>query len=52
VVVIPPGWWHAFTPVGPEPCVIINAPDMAYDPEDEERLPLDAIPFEWQEVSG
>ena len=52
VVVIPPGWWHGFTPVGPEPCVIINAPDMAYDPEDEERLPIEAIPFPWQEVDG
>jgi dTDP-4-dehydrorhamnose 3,5-epimerase len=52
LIVIPAGWWHAFTPVGSEPCVILNAPDMAYDPEDEERLPLEAIPFEWKEVSG
>ena len=52
VVVIPPGWWHGFTPVGPEPCVIINAPDRAYDPEDEERKPIEAIPFPWREVDG
>lgn len=52
VVVIPPGWWHGFTPVGNEPCVIVNAPDMPYDPGDEERLAIGAIPFPWREVDG
>lgn len=52
VVVIPPGWWHGFQALGGQECVIINAPDMAYDPDDEERLPIGAIPFPWREVDG
>ena len=52
VVVIPPGWQHGFTPVGSEPCVVVNAPDMPYDPDDEERLELSAIPFDWEDIDG
>ena len=51
LVKIPPGVWHAFTPAGPEPCVIVNCPDEPWDPGDEERLALDAIPWNWREVS-
>lgn len=47
VVVISPGLWHAFHAVGPGPCTIINCTDREYDGTDEERLDLDAIPFEW-----
>jgi len=52
LVVIPPGWWHGFAAVGGGPCVVVNCPDLPYDPSDEERLPLEAIPFPWREVSG
>jgi dTDP-4-dehydrorhamnose 3,5-epimerase len=52
VVVIPPGWWHGFQALGGRECIIINAPDMPYDPDDEERIDIDEIPFEWWEVSG
>lgn len=51
VVVIQPGWWHAFTPAGNEPCVIVNFPDMPYDPVDEERAGLGSIPWEWEDIS-
>ena len=43
LVVVPPGWWHGFS----GPCTIVNAPSLPYDPEDEERLDWDAIPFDW-----
>lgn len=49
---IPPGLWHAFTPCGMEPCVIINCTDREYDGTDEERLPLAAIPYNWKDISG
>lgn len=52
LVVVPPGWWHAFAPAGNELCVVMNAPDGPYDPDDEERLELGAIPYEWGSVSG
>jgi len=50
VVVVPPGIWHAFTPVGNEPCVIVNtvSESYCYDDPDEERLPLGNIPFDWK----
>jgi dTDP-4-dehydrorhamnose 3,5-epimerase len=51
VVVVPPGTWHAFTPAGVEPCVIVNMPDMPYDPEDEEKVELGRFPYDW-EVGG
>jgi len=52
LVVIPPGWWHGFQALGREPCVIVNCPDRPYDPEDEEKMDLGAIPFEWGRVNG
>jgi len=51
VVIVPPGTWHAFTPAGLEPCVIVNMPNELYDPDDEERLDLRDMPYDWQEVS-
>jgi dTDP-4-dehydrorhamnose 3,5-epimerase len=52
LLVIPPGTWHGFQALGGEPCVIVNCPDRPYDPNDEERLPVKSIPFEWREVDG
>lgn len=51
LIVIPPGVWHAFTPAGPEPCLIINCPNREYDGTDEERLKLWEIPHDWEKVS-
>lgn len=53
-VIVPPGTWHAFAPVGNEPCVIVNtvSEPYNYDDPDEERLPIGDIPFEWESVSG
>jgi len=50
VIIIPPNVWHAFAAVGPEPCIIINTPSEMYNYEapDEERLPLDEIPYDWK----
>ena len=48
LVVVPPGWWHGFAPLGAEPCVVVNCPDLPYDPDDEERDDVDAAAFwEW-----
>jgi dTDP-4-dehydrorhamnose 3,5-epimerase len=54
IVVVPPGVWHAFTPAGPEPCVIVNTVSEPYnhDEPDEERLPLGKIPFDWKGLDG
>jgi dTDP-4-dehydrorhamnose 3,5-epimerase len=51
-VAIPAHWWHGFSAVGNEPCVVVNCPDAPYDPTDEQRLAWDAVPFEWGEISG
>ncbi len=48
LVVVPPGWWHGFTALGAEPCVVVNCPDLPWDPDDEERDDVDAAAFwEW-----
>jgi dTDP-4-dehydrorhamnose 3,5-epimerase len=52
LVVVPPGWWHGFQALNNEPCVIVNCPDQPYDPGDEEKMELGAIPFEWRRVDG
>lgn len=49
VLVIPPGIWHAFRNLTPEPAILINYFDREYDYEDpdEYKLPLDTdlIPY-------
>lgn len=52
VLIIPPGLWHGFAAVGSESCLVLNVPDRVYDQADEERLPWDAIPFNWRDVNG
>lgn len=47
LITVPPGTWHGFAALGNEPCVIINCPDMPYDPDDEEKVLVNVIPFEW-----
>lgn len=49
LITIPPGVWHGFEAVGGE-CVVINCPDMEYDPDDEIRMSVDSIPFKWGEA--
>jgi dTDP-4-dehydrorhamnose 3,5-epimerase len=51
LLIIPPGVYHGFTAVGPEPAGIINIPTelYCYDDPDEFRLPYDdpSIPYDW-----
>ena len=46
MVIIPPGVYHGFTPVGTEPALIINVPTELYnyDDPDEHRLAADDAP--------
>ena len=47
IIVIPPGYWHGFTAIGGEACIVVNSPDELYDPADEERAPWDKFPVKW-----
>ena len=40
-LIIPPNIWYAFRCHGDDVAMIINTPDMAHDPAEIERLPLD-----------
>jgi len=50
-VFVPPGVWHGYKTVSPEPATIVNFPDQVYDPAnpDENRVPHDApgVPYDW-----
>jgi dTDP-4-dehydrorhamnose 3,5-epimerase len=56
LVIIPPGVYHGFTPVGPDPAYIINVPTelFDYDEPDEFRRPFDdaEIGYDWAVKNG
>jgi dTDP-4-dehydrorhamnose 3,5-epimerase len=56
MVIIPPGVYHGFTPVGPDPASIINIPTelFDYDDPDEFRRPADdaEIGYDWGVKNG
>ena len=56
LIVIPPGVYHGFTPVGNEPASIVNIPTELYnyDEPDEYRLPFDdpSIGYDWAVKNG
>ncbi len=56
MVIIPPGVYHGFTPVGTEPATIVNIPTELYnyDEPDEHRLPFDdaSIGYDWGVKNG
>lgn len=39
---IPPMLWYGFAALGREPALICNCADLPHDPDEAERLPLDA----------
>lgn len=45
---VPPGIWMAFQGVADGTSILLNAADLAHDPEEADRLLLDAIPFDWR----
>ena len=51
-IFVPPGVWHGYKTIGPEPAVIVNFPDQVYDAAnpDEHRAPHDtpAVPYDWR----
>jgi len=51
-IFVPPGVWHGYKTIGPEPSVIVNFPDQVYDAAhpDEHRAPHDtpAVPYDWK----
>lgn len=56
MVIIPPGVYHGFTPVGVEAATIVNIPTEVYvhDDPDEFRKPFDdpQIGYDWSVKSG
>ncbi|MRS12113.1 MAG: dTDP-4-dehydrorhamnose 3,5-epimerase [Actinobacteria bacterium] len=56
MVIIPPGVYHGFTPVGVEAATIVNIPTevYVYDDPDEFRKPFDdpQIGYDWSVKSG
>ena len=50
-IFVPPGVWHGYKTIGPEPATIVNFPDQVYDAAhpDEHRAPHDtpAVPYDW-----
>jgi dTDP-4-dehydrorhamnose 3,5-epimerase len=56
LLVIPPGVYHGFTPVGDQPAYIVNVPTELYNygEPDEFRRPFDdpEIGYDWGDVRG
>jgi dTDP-4-dehydrorhamnose 3,5-epimerase len=56
MVIIPPGVYHGFTPVGAEPAYIVNVPTELYNyaEPDEYRLAADdaSIGYDWSVKNG
>ena len=48
-LIIPPNIWYGFQSNSNQTSLIINTPDLAHDPNETERLPLDQtyIPYNW-----
>lgn len=44
---VPPLLWMGFQCLGDSLGLILNVADMEHDPAEAERLPIDAIPFDW-----
>jgi dTDP-4-dehydrorhamnose 3,5-epimerase len=53
---IPPGVYHGWRCVSEEEGIVVNVPDLPYDPDhpDEYRLPPDSseIPYDWNRRAG
>ncbi len=46
---IPPCVWYGFAGVAQSASLVVNCPDMAHDPEESRRIPVDSnlIPYQW-----
>lgn len=55
-LLVPPGVYHGYKTVGPEPALILNFPDRLYDyaAPDEQRIPFDSpeVPYRWELRQG
>ena len=47
MLILPPGIWYGFAAAGADPALIVNCTDMPHRPEETDRLPQDAIFFDW-----
>ena len=44
---VPPGLWMAFCSSSTETSIVLNLADIEHDPLEVEKLPQDAVPFNW-----
>lgn len=44
---VSPHLWVGFQCMGEAPGLILNFADIEHDPSEADRLPIDAIPFDW-----
>ncbi len=47
LLTLPPGIWYGFAAAGNNPALIANCTDIPHRPEETDRLPQDAIAFDW-----
>jgi dTDP-4-dehydrorhamnose 3,5-epimerase len=52
LLIIPPQVWYGFTNDGQQTALIANAPDLAHDPDEAQRLPVETpeIPYQWSPI--
>jgi len=43
---VPPGVWFGFTGLAAQ-SLVLNVADISHDPDEVQRLPVDAIPYAW-----
>jgi dTDP-4-dehydrorhamnose 3,5-epimerase len=45
---VPPGLWMAFQGLFSPVSILLNVANLAHDPDEVERLPLNAFPYHWE----
>jgi dTDP-4-dehydrorhamnose 3,5-epimerase len=48
LVIIPPGLWSGFMPVGGKKAIVCDLTDMPFNPEDMEKAEPDSFAYRWK----
>ena len=47
-ITVPPGVWFGFKGLSSPQSLVLNLASIPHDPSEVERLPLDALPYDWK----
>lgn len=48
---VPPGIWFGFQGLSNQASLVLNVANILHDPDEIERLPLSALPYDWGGIS-